>query len=350
LVPGAVLVGGTVSALYADHRTSLDHDHVLTDLADRFDAVLEALRADPAFLVARIVPGKLILGSLDGIEVGVRQQRRARSLETQQVDLPSGRTLTVPTLPEALRIKAFLLTDRNRAKDYLDVAALATHIGLEEVAKILDDIDQVYPTGADPIDPFDTTWMRLRDRLANPAPVDVQPSRHWAALRALTPPWNTWATVVSACGDLAAAMKIYRAGRLALNPAADLARWLRNELTADPPDVAFMLRVMSHETQRWHRNEQTAAEMPELVAEIPPSTGSDQWDALLGGVVAFRLWEMSIPEPDWCDNVWLDEPWWPYKEVFPGWDDDMAVAAARNTPPQILCRGVIWSAEDLYNI
>jgi phage major head subunit gpT-like protein len=43
LVPDAVLVGGSAAALYAGHRDSYDHDHVVADLADRFDAVLEAV-------------------------------------------------------------------------------------------------------------------------------------------------------------------------------------------------------------------------------------------------------------------------------------------------------------------
>jgi hypothetical protein len=33
LVPGAILVGGSAAILYADHRESRDHDHVLADLA-----------------------------------------------------------------------------------------------------------------------------------------------------------------------------------------------------------------------------------------------------------------------------------------------------------------------------
>jgi hypothetical protein len=35
LVPGAVLVGGSAAALHAHHRESLDHDHVVADLAER---------------------------------------------------------------------------------------------------------------------------------------------------------------------------------------------------------------------------------------------------------------------------------------------------------------------------
>ena len=34
LLPEAVLVGGTASALFAHHRFSFDHDHVVTDLKD----------------------------------------------------------------------------------------------------------------------------------------------------------------------------------------------------------------------------------------------------------------------------------------------------------------------------
>jgi len=40
IIPDAVLVGGTASALYAGHRLSVDADHVIKDLRSRFDAVL----------------------------------------------------------------------------------------------------------------------------------------------------------------------------------------------------------------------------------------------------------------------------------------------------------------------
>jgi hypothetical protein len=39
------LVGGSAAALWANHPFSHDHDHVLQDLSDRFDAVLEAIEA-----------------------------------------------------------------------------------------------------------------------------------------------------------------------------------------------------------------------------------------------------------------------------------------------------------------
>ncbi len=43
ILPGAVLVGGSASAVYAAHRLSTDADHVLTDLRPRFDQVLTEL-------------------------------------------------------------------------------------------------------------------------------------------------------------------------------------------------------------------------------------------------------------------------------------------------------------------
>ena len=39
IVPDAVLVGGTASAVHAKHRFSRDADHVLTDLRSRFDLI-----------------------------------------------------------------------------------------------------------------------------------------------------------------------------------------------------------------------------------------------------------------------------------------------------------------------
>src|ERR1700728_2516942 len=93
----AALVGGSAAALYAGHRASYDHDHVLADLRNRFDVVLEALESEGDWVTNRVVPGKIILGQLGDIEAGVRQMIRTRPLETTHVILPSGRVLTVPT-------------------------------------------------------------------------------------------------------------------------------------------------------------------------------------------------------------------------------------------------------------
>ena len=73
IVPGAVLIGGTAAATYAHHRISVDHVHVLTDLRERFDAILFDLESVAGWQTARVRRPVLILGSLDGIETGVRQ-------------------------------------------------------------------------------------------------------------------------------------------------------------------------------------------------------------------------------------------------------------------------------------
>jgi len=108
ILPDAVLVGGTAAALYARHRYSEDADHVLTDLRERFDAVLADLESVAGWQTARITRPVLIPGNLDGIETGVRQLIRSAPRETTQVER-AGRLLTLPTLDEILRIKG----DRN---------------------------------------------------------------------------------------------------------------------------------------------------------------------------------------------------------------------------------------------
>src|SRR5687767_1362929 len=80
LVPDAVLVGGSAAALYAGHRDSYDHDHVVADLRDRFDVVLEALESEGEWVTNRVRPGKIILGQLGDIEAGVRQMIRTRPM------------------------------------------------------------------------------------------------------------------------------------------------------------------------------------------------------------------------------------------------------------------------------
>jgi len=67
LVSGTVLVGGTAAALPAGHRLSLDGDHVLTDLRDRFDRILGELESAAGWQTERVQRPVLILGQLDGV-------------------------------------------------------------------------------------------------------------------------------------------------------------------------------------------------------------------------------------------------------------------------------------------
>jgi hypothetical protein len=136
ILPGAVHVGGTAAAIYAGHRLSTDADHVLTDLRQQFDHVLAELESVAGRTTARVRRPVQILGSLDGIETGVRQLIRGRPLDTTEIER-FGQRLTVPTLAEMLRIKAVLILKRNATRDYLDFAALFDRMGDEDALSAL---------------------------------------------------------------------------------------------------------------------------------------------------------------------------------------------------------------------
>ncbi len=73
LVPKAVLVGGSAVAMFAALRAYHDHDHVVADLRDRLEVLLDAVEREGPWLTNRVRPGKLILGRLGDIETGLRQ-------------------------------------------------------------------------------------------------------------------------------------------------------------------------------------------------------------------------------------------------------------------------------------
>jgi hypothetical protein len=203
LVPGAVLVGGSAAILYADHRESSDHDHVLADLADRFEMVLEAVEEDEGWATNRVTPGKVILGNLDGIEAGVRQMIRKAPLEIATVSLPSGAEVTVPTIEETLRIKAFLIVRRNQTRDYLDLAALSEHLGLDRAAEVLARIDDYY---ADQHGQGDGVASQLVRQLSDPHPADPTVIDQLSSYRRLRKRWSDWSAVSEVLGAVGARM------------------------------------------------------------------------------------------------------------------------------------------------
>ena len=88
----------------------------------------------------------IILGSLDGIEQGIRQQRAVRRtpIETTVVE-----GLTIPTGAEMLRIKAYLCADRRSVRDAVDAVALADHLGADATHDALLTMNTCYaPLGA----------------------------------------------------------------------------------------------------------------------------------------------------------------------------------------------------------
>lgn len=203
LVPDAVLVGGSAAAFYAGHRDSFDHDHVLADLAARFDAVLEAVESQDGWVTNRVAYGKIILGELGGIETGIRQLIRRTPLEVARVELPSGHTLTVPTAEETLRVKAFLAVRRNQTRDYLDVAAIADRFGVAASGSVLARIDEFY---ADQHGAGDGVASQVARQLADPRPADVPTTRELHRYKNLLPRWHDWDEVVRTCRSVAAAM------------------------------------------------------------------------------------------------------------------------------------------------
>ncbi|MDR0627813.1 MAG: hypothetical protein LBG11_11280 [Bifidobacteriaceae bacterium] len=203
LVPDAVLVGGTAAALHADHRISYDHDHVLSDLRDRFHTVLDALEREGDWVTNRVAPGRLVLGELGGIETGLRQLIRRQPLEVQVYRLPDGAEIVIPTLAETLRIKAFLVVKRNQVRDYLDVAALAAALGIERAGLVLAGIDAYY---ADQAPAEGTVAAQVAAQLADPRPKDSRTAGRLAAYKGLAARWHDWGQVKLVCREVAAAM------------------------------------------------------------------------------------------------------------------------------------------------
>ncbi len=181
LVPGSVLVGGTAAAIHASHRQSLDGDHVLADLRDRFDEVLAQLEGAAGWQTERFQRPVVILGQLDGIHTGIRQLRRKRPLDFEIID-----GLRVPTLPEMARIKAWLLATRHTVRDYLDSVVLFERLGEAGVLEALRDLDSLYEqqNGA-------SVLVEVVDRLARAEPSD-QAQIDLASYRGLRAPWNDW--------------------------------------------------------------------------------------------------------------------------------------------------------------
>lgn len=199
ILPEAVLVGGTAAAIHAEHRFSLDADHVLTDLRKRFDEVLRQLESVAGWRTARVARPVQILGSLDGIQTGVRQLIRTEPLETTTVDV-EGAALTIPTDAEILRIKGVLILRRNATRDYLDFVALATHMGADSSGEALHSFDRIYPQESG-----ESALQQLQAQLANPLPYDLD-ELDLSEYRDLAAEWEDWERVKAACGRIAVAV------------------------------------------------------------------------------------------------------------------------------------------------
>ena len=192
LLPEAVLVGGTAAGLHARHRASRDADHVLTDLRSHFDEVLGQLESVAGWRTARVNRPVQILGSLDGIETGVRQLIRAEPLETTTISV-GDHELTIPTEAEILRIKGFLLLRRNATRDYVDFAALAHRVGDASTAAAFERFDRLYPQGSG-----ESALQQMLAQLASPQPYDLE-GTVLAEYNHLDARWHDWDAIRAVC-------------------------------------------------------------------------------------------------------------------------------------------------------
>ena len=185
LIAGGVAVGGTAATLYAGHRLSLDTDHLMMNLRETFDAVIEALGDAPEWKMARFQKPVLILGSINDVEVGYRQSRRSSPIETVMVRTPYGE-LVIPTLDEMLGMKAYLSYSRNKVRDYLDFAALSECTSEAKVLESLMKLDDRYGE-------LQTNSARLEvaRAFADPQPADLS-EVDLPHFKALAQKWHDW--------------------------------------------------------------------------------------------------------------------------------------------------------------
>lgn len=202
VVPDAVLVGDSAAAVHAGHRDSFDHDHVLADLVERYETVLEAVEATEGWAtsVRASKPPFTIMGRLGGVEAGLRQMRRSRPLETYEIEVGEGTVVVAPIAAEALRVKAFLVVQRNVVRDYLDVVALAEHLGLATAVDVLSEIDDYYlDRSGDP----GSVLTSLVISLADPSPRDPDVIDELPRYKGLDERYHRWEDVVEICRSLA---------------------------------------------------------------------------------------------------------------------------------------------------
>ena len=128
---------------------------------------------------------------------------RKAPLEVSVVEVPSEGEVTVPTIEETIRIKAFLIVRRNQTRDYLDLAALADQLGVERAAATLSRIDAYYWDQAASDDGVASQLVR---QLSDPKPADSSVIEQLESYRRLSKRWSEWNEVTGVLGDVAARM------------------------------------------------------------------------------------------------------------------------------------------------
>lgn len=142
------------------------------------------------------------------MEYGERDQVLQRVLESaallQQL-IPDAVLVggSAPTIEESLRIKAYLIVQRNQVRDYLDVVALADRLGFDDAVEVLEHIDDYY---VDRSGERASVVTALVLRLAKPAPLDTDVIDELPRYKGIVEQWQDWEDVVDACKRLALAL------------------------------------------------------------------------------------------------------------------------------------------------
>jgi hypothetical protein len=117
---------------------------------------------------------------------------------------------------ETLRIKTFLVVDRNATRDYLDVAALSYYIGLKKSAAALESMNELYAEFKDEAGDLLTSVVV---KLSVPDPYDLT-DIDLSEYKGIVAPWNNWRAVQAQCAsrrslDCAAPVTIFRSAHIA---------------------------------------------------------------------------------------------------------------------------------------
>jgi len=111
--------------------------------------------------------------------------------------------VVAPTEAEVLRVKSFLVVQRNVVRDYLDVVALADHLGEARAVEVLSAIDDYYD---DRSGVAGSVLTSLVVALAEPAPRDRDVIDELPRYKGLDERWHRFAVRATACQELALAL------------------------------------------------------------------------------------------------------------------------------------------------
>jgi|GEM_PF-211491 len=190
-----VAVGGTAVAMHAGHRFSTDIDNVTPLLKQEFDVVAEQLDKWDGWKTHRLNRPVIILGERHQVELGVRQQRRTIPIESELKD-----GLLIPTLDEALRIKAYLLATRKATRDYLDVAALSDKLGPERTVSALRPLNYIYHKACGNLSALSQFSSAVHEAPADFGDVNL------SDYKGIISPYNKWSHVSAVCSRVGTTM------------------------------------------------------------------------------------------------------------------------------------------------